>query len=135
MRLFEDMLPASRKMIHSGNFDPCPIPRSYPFSQLFTDGLDGSFPTPSDRAFADDCNSPTFCKKFGDDAVIPCAVALDLGRPEFRPGAGNLEKGAAYVPMPETAVEENHRPSSPKDNIGLSGQCVAAKRVTKPEAM
>lgn len=66
--------------------------------------------------------------------AIVLAVSGDLGLPEVLTCRRPFEK-MAVVPMPETAVYEDHRLSRRKHKVRLSRQLAVVKVVAKAECM
>lgn len=58
-------------------------------------------------------------------------VSLNFVEPELRSGLWNLEVFAAFMPMPETAVDEDNRVVFRENQVGLAGKFFCMKPVTK----
>ena len=75
-----------------------------------------------DFAFPDDNDMPASLLQRGLFFFITLDVALEFLRPEFHVGFRHRGDFAAFVAMPETAVDENHRMPFGQNDIGMSGQ-------------
>ena len=62
--------------------------------------------------------------------VVALAVALYLRAPEIDVGLGEAEVAAAFVAMPEAAVDENACAVLAQDDVGMAGQA----RMVEPVA-
>ena len=62
--------------------------------------------------------------------VVALAVALYLRAPEVHVGLGEAEVAAAFVAVPEAAVDEDAGAVLAKDDVGMAGQA----RVVEPVA-
>ena len=63
-------------------------------------------------------------------AVVALAVALNLCAPEVHVGLGEAEVAAAFVAVPEAAVDEYAGAVLAKDDVGVAGQA----RMVEPVA-
>ena len=66
--------------------------------------------------------------------AIILAVSADLGLPEVHACRRPLEE-MTVVPMPETAVYEDHRPSRREHKVRLSRQLAVVKAIAEAERM
>ena len=55
-------------------------------------------------------------------AAVALAVALNLSAPEVDVGLGEAEVAAAFVAVPEAAVDEDAGAVLAKDDVGMAGQ-------------
>ena len=61
-------------------------------------------------------------------------IAADLLAPELLP-RGRPSEQMAVMPVPEATVNENNRPVSGEDKVGLSGECFRMQPVAQPGRM
>ena len=62
-------------------------------------------------------------------------VALEFLRPEFHVRFRHCGDFAAFMAMPETTIDENHRMPFGQNDIGMSGQFRRVKAVAKAQRM
>ena len=58
-------------------------------------------------------------------AVVALAVALNLCAPEVHVGLGEAEVAAAFVAVPEAAVDEDTGAVLAKDDVGVAGTVIS----------
>ena len=83
-----------------------------------------------EAALPDDYGVPAETGKGLVVAVVALAVALYLRAPEVHVGLGEAEVPAAFVAMPEAAVDEDAGAVLAQDDVGVAGQA----RVVEPVA-
>ena len=88
-----------------------------------------------DFAFPDDNHMPAGLLQGGLLFLIAFNVALEFLRPEFHIRFRHCGDFAAFMAMPETTVDENHRMPFGQNDIGMSGQFRRMKAVAKAQRM
>ena len=88
---------------------------------------DGGWP---ETALPDDYGVPAEAGKGLVVAVVALAVALYLRAPEVDVGLGEAEVAAAFVAMPEAAVDEDAGAVLAQDDVWVAGQA----RMVEPVA-
>ena len=84
-------------------------------------------------AFPYDDDKPALSLHLPPNLLVALLVPGDLGGPEVRVGLGNSIVGAAFVSMPEAAVNEDDRPVLRQDDIGGSGETFVVQTVSKAQ--
>ena len=88
-----------------------------------------------DFAFPDDNDMPAGLLQRGLLFFIALDVALEFLRPEFHVGFRHGGDFAAFMAMPEAAVDENHRMPFGQNDIGMSGQFRRMETVAEAQHM
>ena len=86
-----------------------------------------------DFAFPDDNDMPASLFQRGLFFFIAFNVALEFLRPEFHVGFRHCGDFAAFMAMPEAAVDENHRMPFGQNDIGMSGQLRGMEAIAKAQ--
>ena len=82
-------------------------------------------------AFPDDCDSPAGFEQIVSVALVPCYVDVKLGLPEILASCRCRRVGTASMSVPETAVNEAHRPEPTKHQIGSAGEFPIVQAVSE----
>ena len=75
-----------------------------------------------DFAFPDDNDMPTGLLQGGLLLFVASDIAFELLGPEFHVGFWHCGDFAAFMAMPETTIDENHRMPFGQNDIGMAGQ-------------
>ena len=86
-----------------------------------------------DFTFPYDDNMPAGLLQRGLFFFIAFNVALEFLRPEFHVGFRHCGDFAAFMAMPEAAVDENHRMPFGQNDIGMSGQLRGMEAIAKAQ--
>ena len=84
-----------------------------------------------DFAFPNDNDMPARLLQRGLLLFIAFNVAFEFLRPEFHIRFRHCGDFAAFMAMPETTVDENHRMPFGQNDIGMSGQFRRMEAVAK----
>ena len=86
-----------------------------------------------DFAFPDDNDMPAGLLQRGLFFFITFNVALEFFRPEFHVRFGHRGDFAAFMAMPEAAVDENHRMPFGQNDVGMAGQLWGVEAVAEAQ--
>lgn len=109
---------ANRGGFHRGRQRGACLTASNPMNQFQA----GRFRGAAECALPDNANPPTGVRKSSDCLQVPGLVAAELLVPEITAGLGKPEEWAAFMPVPETAVDENNRTPTFQRQVWLAGQ-------------
>ena len=84
-----------------------------------------------EAALPDDYGVPAETGKGLVVAVVALAVALYLRAPEVHVGLGEAEVAAAFVAVPEAAVDEDACAVLAQDDVGMAGQTTVVEPVAE----
>jgi len=84
------------------------------------------------RAFPDDCHAPAKRVEHLHMAPVAIDIPLKFLPPELFVGLGRGCVAAAFMPVPETTVDEHHRPVLREHKIGGAWQLAHMKSISKP---
>jgi hypothetical protein len=73
-------------------------------------------------------NFPASLSEHADDQLVPRYVLIELGKPEIQATLWGIREFAAFMPMPETPVDENRDPVFCENEIGFAKH----SRITSP---
>lgn len=84
------------------------------------------------RAFPDDCHAPAKRVEHLHMASVAIDIPLKFLPPELLVGPGSSCVAAAFMPVPETTMDEHHRPVLREHKVGRAGQLAHMKSISKP---
>ena len=87
------------------------------------------FPLFPQRAFPDDCHSPSGFEQVVLVAPVPAHVGMELGLPEFPASGGSGCVRTSDVTVPEAAVNEAHGSESTEHEIRGAGELSVVQAV------
>ena len=84
-----------------------------------------------ERALPDNTNTPPVGRESSDSLQVSCLVPTKLLVPEISTGLGKPEELAAFMAVPEAAVDEDHSTPSFQHQVRFAGKSPGVKPVTQ----